>query len=84
MRKDKVFLEGEQKEIDPWYHRAKLFAFTSSSEGYPNVVGEALSAGLPVVAYDCIAGPSDMIDDGKTGILFRFSSGKYLWKNCRN
>jgi glycosyltransferase involved in cell wall biosynthesis len=66
---DKVFLEGEQKEIDPWYHRAKLFAFTSSSEGYPNVVGEALSAGLPVVAYDCIAGPSDMIDDGENGYL---------------
>ena len=66
---DMVFLEGEQKEIDPWYHRAKLFAFTSSSEGYPNVVGEALSAGLPVVAYDCIAGPSDMIDDGENGYL---------------
>ena len=28
-----------------------------------------MSAGLPVVAYDCIAGPSDMIDDGNTGFL---------------
>jgi glycosyltransferase involved in cell wall biosynthesis len=65
----KVFLAGEQKDIDSYYHRAKLFAFSSSSEGYPNVVGEALSAGLPVIAYDCIAGPSDMIEVGKNGYL---------------
>ena len=28
-----------------------------------------MSAGLPVVAFDCIAGPSDMIEDGKSGFL---------------
>lgn len=64
-----VFLEGEKKEIDTYYKKSKIFAFTSSSEGYPNVIGEALSAGLPVVSYDCVAGPSDMIKDGKNGYL---------------
>lgn len=28
-----------------------------------------MSAGLPLVAFDCIAGPSDMIIDGKNGFL---------------
>ena len=28
-----------------------------------------MSAGLPVVAYDCIAGPSDMINDSENGFL---------------
>ena len=28
-----------------------------------------MSAGLPVVAYDCIAGPSDMVIDGENGFL---------------
>lgn len=66
---NRVFLEGEQKHIDKYYQKSKIFAFTSSSEGFPNVIGEALSAGLPVVAYDCVAGPSDMIEDGVNGYL---------------
>lgn len=66
---DSVFLEGEQRDIDKYYNRSKIFAFTSSSEGFPNVVGEALSAGLPVISYDCVAGPSDMIAHGENGYL---------------
>jgi len=66
---DQIIFEGEQKNVKRYYNRAKIFAFTSSSEGFPNVIGEAMSAGLPVVAYDCIAGPSDLIDDGETGYL---------------
>ena len=49
--------------------RSKVFAFTSSSEGFPNAIGEALAAGLPVVAYDCVAGPGDMVNDGENGYL---------------
>lgn len=64
-----IFLEGEQKNIDQYYKKSKIFAFTSSSEGFPNVIGEALSAGLPVVSYDCNSGPSEMIDDGENGYL---------------
>jgi GalNAc-alpha-(1->4)-GalNAc-alpha-(1->3)-diNAcBac-PP-undecaprenol alpha-1,4-N-acetyl-D-galactosaminyltransferase len=64
-----VFLEGEQENIETYYKKSKIFAFTSSSEGFPNVIGEAMSAGLPVVSYNCIAGPSDMITDGVSGYL---------------
>lgn len=66
---DRVSLEGKQADVDRYYLGSKIFAFTSSSEGFPNVIGEAMSAGLPVVAYDCIAGPSEMIVDGQTGYL---------------
>jgi GalNAc-alpha-(1->4)-GalNAc-alpha-(1->3)-diNAcBac-PP-undecaprenol alpha-1,4-N-acetyl-D-galactosaminyltransferase len=66
---EQVFLEGEQKNIESYYHKSTIFAFTSSSEGFPNVIGEALSAGLPVISYDCVAGPSDMIEEGQNGFL---------------
>ncbi|MFN3952783.1 MAG: glycosyltransferase, partial [Thermaurantimonas sp.] len=66
---DRIELAGQRADVDDFYRRAKIFAFTSSSEGFPNVIGEAMSAGLPVVAYDCVAGPSEMIEHGTTGYL---------------
>ena len=66
---DSVILTGTVQDVEKHYLKSKIFAFTSSSEGFPNVIGEAMSAGLPVVSYDCVAGASDMIDDGKTGFL---------------
>jgi GalNAc-alpha-(1->4)-GalNAc-alpha-(1->3)-diNAcBac-PP-undecaprenol alpha-1,4-N-acetyl-D-galactosaminyltransferase len=65
----KVLLEGERNNVDEYYHKSRIFAFTSSSEGFPNVIGEALSAGLPAVSYNCVAGPAEMIVDGKNGFL---------------
>lgn len=65
----RIFLVGSQKDVDEFFLKASIFAFTSSSEGFPNVLCEAMSAGLPVVAYDCTAGPSDIIIDGKNGFL---------------
>jgi glycosyltransferase involved in cell wall biosynthesis len=66
---DKVVLAGKQFNVEQYYLKSKIFAFTSSSEGFPNVIGEAMSAGLPVVAFDCIAGPSELIRDNVNGFL---------------
>ena len=65
----KILLTGESFEVDKYYAKSKIFAFTSSSEGFPNALGEAMKAGLAVIAYDCVAGPSDMIQDQKNGFL---------------
>lgn len=66
---DRIILAGKQSNVESYYLESKIFAFTSSSEGFPNVIGEALSAGLPVVSYDCDAGPSDLIIHGENGYL---------------
>jgi GalNAc-alpha-(1->4)-GalNAc-alpha-(1->3)-diNAcBac-PP-undecaprenol alpha-1,4-N-acetyl-D-galactosaminyltransferase len=65
----KVLLEGKQADVESYYAMSKIFAFTSSSEGFPNAIGEAMSSGLPVVAFDCVAGPSEMIKDNSNGFL---------------
>jgi len=65
----KIILTGKQSDIDNFYLRSQIFAFTSSSEGFPNVLGEAMSARLPVIAFDCIAGPAEMIRDNENGYL---------------
>jgi GalNAc-alpha-(1->4)-GalNAc-alpha-(1->3)-diNAcBac-PP-undecaprenol alpha-1,4-N-acetyl-D-galactosaminyltransferase len=66
---DRVILAGNTENVSSYYQKSKIFAFTSSSEGFPNVVGEAMAAGLPVVSFDCVAGPSEMIEDEKNGYL---------------
>ena len=66
---EKIVLAGKRTDIEDFYYRSKIFAFASSSEGFPNVIGEAMSAGLPVVAFDCVAGPAEMIVDAENGFL---------------
>ena len=66
---DSVILEGRRLNVEDYYNQSRIFAFTSSSEGFPNVVGEAQAAGLPVVAFDCMSGPAEMIRDGENGFL---------------
>jgi GalNAc-alpha-(1->4)-GalNAc-alpha-(1->3)-diNAcBac-PP-undecaprenol alpha-1,4-N-acetyl-D-galactosaminyltransferase len=66
---EKIILTGNRSDVDIIYQKSKIFVLASQSEGFPNVIGEAMSAGLPVVAFDCVAGPSEMIIHGKDGFL---------------
>jgi len=75
---NRVILAGKQMNVEDYYLKSKIFAFTSDSEGFPNVIGEAMSAGLPVVAYDCIAGPSEIINDSEDGFLIPLFDDKFF------
>jgi glycosyltransferase involved in cell wall biosynthesis len=50
------------------YRHADIFALTSDWEGTPNVVMEAMSAALPVVATR-VGGVPDLVQHGRTGFL---------------
>lgn len=49
--------------------RASLYAMTSSSEGFPFVLLEAQSCGLPVAAFDVRVGPGFVVREGENGFL---------------
>jgi glycosyltransferase involved in cell wall biosynthesis len=68
---DRVKFWGKQEDMNRFYGLARIFAFTSESEGLPNVLLEAMGAGLACISFDCIAGPRDLIDDGVNGYLVR-------------
>jgi glycosyltransferase involved in cell wall biosynthesis len=48
--------------------RFDAFIYTSAFDGLPNIVLEALAAGLPVIAPD-VGGVSEAVINGETGIL---------------
>jgi glycosyltransferase involved in cell wall biosynthesis len=48
--------------------RARVFAFPSQVEGFPMVILEALSCGVPVIYSKCPPGP-EIIEDGVSGLL---------------
>ena len=49
--------------------KSKAYLMTSFTEAFPFVLIEAMSKGLPIVAYDVRVGPRAMIDDGENGYL---------------
>ena len=66
---NRVELAGQQTDIDQFLASSKIFVLTSDSEGFPNVLCEAMAHGLPCISFDCVAGPSDIIKNGVNGML---------------
>ena len=62
-------LRGLSAQACSWLHDADIFVLSSRYEGFPNVLGEAMAAGLPVAAVDCDFGPADMVEHARSGLL---------------
>lgn len=56
-------------DIASEYANSSILAMTSHYEGFPMVMIEAMSAGLPVVTFDYKCGPRDIITSGKDGVI---------------
>ncbi len=66
---DNVILAGKMPKAILEVNESEIFVFPSRYEGMPNALLEAMACGLPCISTNCVAGPSEIIEDGKNGIL---------------
>ncbi len=52
-----------------WMSRASVFVLSSTCEGLPGVLIEAMAAGCPIVSTDCPSGPAEILENGRYGSL---------------
>ena len=65
----RIHLHAPTKDILSEYQRIEMFVLSSDYEGFGLVIIEAMACGLPVVSTNCPFGPSEIIEDGVTGLL---------------
>lgn len=64
-----VEFPGPSRDVGAQLDDASLFVLSSRREGFPMAMLEALSKGVPVVAFDCPHGPGEIITHGHDGLL---------------
>lgn len=64
-----VTFAGFVENIEELYNKSKIMVMTSRYEGFPMVLLEGQTAGLPIVSYDCFTGPKEIVISGRNGYL---------------
>jgi glycosyltransferase involved in cell wall biosynthesis len=74
---NRVILTGQQDQVGPFYALADMVVISSRSEGSPNVLLEALAAGVPLVATS-VGGIPEMVKDGEHALLVQHGNTRQM------
>ena len=66
---DSIILKPFTKQIEKEYLSASIYVMSSHWEGFPMVLLESASYGLAPISFDVKTGPSDIIENEKSGFL---------------
>lgn len=67
-----VHVEGYTRNVLGEIADSSMLLMPSMYEGFPTSLVEAMTCGVPCVAFDCKYGPSDIIRNGEDGCLVPF------------
>lgn len=60
-----IKFEGTVNNVFDFLIRSKVLVLTSNSEGFPNVILEGMSYGLPIISTNCQSGPLEILNDNE-------------------
>jgi len=66
---DLVIFEGFSSNVSEIMKESEIYIMPSRFEGLPMVLLEAMSQGMACISFDCVTGPSEIIDHNINGIL---------------
>jgi len=66
---DRVKFYGHLVDFGKIFAESDIFVLPSLYEGFPNALIEAMSVPLACISSNCVAGPSDIIEEEKNGLL---------------
>ena len=70
-RQSSIVLHPSTPDIFTEYQKSDFLVCSSRWEAFGLILIEAMSCGLPVVAFDCDNGPRSIITDGEDGLLVK-------------
>lgn len=73
-----VFLKGVCNNIYDIYKEYSFQVMTSLYEGFPMVLIEGMSCGLPLISFDIKTGPKEIIENGVNGFLINNQDEKMM------
>lgn len=73
-----VIMAGWSNEVEYYMHLAYALVHPSHREGFPNVLLQAGAMGCPVICSR-IEGNVDIVEDGKTGLIFEVKAAAALY-----
>lgn len=79
--RNKVVFTGWKFNIYHYLKNADIFVYSSNHEGFGYVILEAMNSGLPIIATDTPFGPSEILENGKYGILVPIDDYKKMAEN---
>ncbi len=64
-----IWLSGIESNPFKYMKKARFLVMSSRYEGFGNVLVESLACGTPVISFDCVGGPGEIIRQGENGLL---------------
>ena len=62
-------LPGKVKNVNEYLLQSDCFILSSITEGFPNVLLEAMAIGVPVISTNCMSGPLEILNDNETVLI---------------
>ena len=66
---DKVSWVDFTNDVESYLKKSSVFIQGSYAEGFPNALLESCAVGVPVIAYNCLGGTSEIVEHGVNGFL---------------